>query len=158
MCGRGWMHQRRVFYYATDDYGYAHAHSAAAVAANYSRGYHTHDNGTDASGWKAWSEVGGVAVHAVTASDLRCCLAWRSAPGTSKTTWLMCHISIVVCPTSNHRNSHINKKNKFSSTQQHVDEIRYTAPAPRPRLNNPAPCTIALSWCILTFAIRMFTP
>jgi hypothetical protein len=39
------MHQRRVFYYATDDYGYAHAHSAAAVAANYSRGYHTHDNG-----------------------------------------------------------------------------------------------------------------
>jgi hypothetical protein len=47
------MHQRRVFYYATDDYGYAHAHSAAAVAANYSRGYHTHDNGTDASGWKS---------------------------------------------------------------------------------------------------------
>ena len=33
-----------------------------------------------------------------------------SAPGTSKTTWLMCHISIVVCPTSNHRKSHINKK------------------------------------------------
>ena len=88
------MHQRRVFYYATDDYGYAHAHSAAAVAANYSRGYHTHDNGTDASGWKAWSELGGMVLLVLKCrpppSD------WLIGVGAALLnylpTWLMCHI------------------------------------------------------------------